>query len=123
MTPQEFVNQYEAALGTQDWAQVAPLIAEKATVIFSNGVLLDGKDAVRAAYERNFAMIENEDFRIEDVCWLMQTEDSAAYMFEFHWAGIIDGRSASGAGRGTTVLRRFGDRWMLVGEQLGPTAA
>lgn len=120
MSAKDFVKEYEAALGTQDWAAVAPLISEDARVVFSNGSLLAGKPAIRTAYEHNFKTIKSEEYRIENVHWLVETPDSAAYMFEFSWIGFIDGSEASGAGRGTAVLVRTADRWMLVGEQLGP---
>lgn len=115
-----FVKEYEHALGTQDWNSVAPLISDDAIVIFSNGSLHAGKEAIRAAYQHNFSTIKGEEYRIENVHWLADTADAAAYSFEFHWTGVIDGRQASGLGRGTAVLVRKDDRWLLVGEQLGP---
>ena len=120
MTSEDFVKAYEAALGTQSWDQVSPLVHERASVIFSNGAVHKGKDAVRAAYERNFAAIQNEDYRISDVHWLLTTADSAAYMFDFHWTGLIKGKQVSGAGRGTAVLVREPYGWQLIAEQLGP---
>lgn len=120
MPAKSFVKEYESALGTQDWNSVAPLIGEDAIVIFSNGSLHAGKEAIRAAYEHNFNKIRGEEYRIENVLWLADTADAAAYSFEFHWTGVIDGRQASGSGRGTAVLVRKDDRWLLVGEQLGP---
>lgn len=120
MAAREFIKQYEAALATQDWADVAPLISDRATVIFSNGARYVGKDAIRRAYAHNFTTIKNEDYRIENVQWLIEAPDSAANMFDFYWAGVIDGREASGSGRGTAVLARAPNGWVLVGEQLGP---
>ena len=64
--------------------------------------------------------IKGEEYRIENVLWLAETTDAAAYSFEFHWAGEIEGRNASGSGRGTAVLIRIDDLWLLAGEQLGP---
>ncbi|MEO9827425.1 MAG: nuclear transport factor 2 family protein [Paracoccaceae bacterium] len=120
MSCRDFIKQYEVALGTQDWTKVAPLISETARVIFSNGAIHAGKDAIRTAYERNFATIKSEEYRIANVFWLSETPDSAAYMFDFYWTGIIEGREASGSGRGMAVLVRETEGWVLVGEQLGP---
>lgn len=120
MSAKDFVKEYEAALGTQDWASIAPLISDDAKVVFSNGSLLAGKESIRAAYQHNFNTIVGEQYRIENVHWLTETADTAAYMFEFFWAGVIDGQDASGSGRGTAVLVRTTARWVLVGEQLGP---
>ena len=120
MSASEFVKQYEAALATQDWEEVAPLIHQKASVVFSDGSVHRGKDAVRAAYERNFDLIKNEEYRIANVHWLLDSSDSAAYMFDFFWTGDIDGQRASGAGRGTAVLVLQDNQWKLLGEHLGP---
>lgn len=122
MSAKDFVKQYEAALGTQDWTKVAPLISDRATVVFSNGSMHVGKDAIRTAYEYNFTTIKNEEYRVENTHWLLETPDSAAYMFDFHWTGLIEGRKASGSGRGTAVLVRESKRWVLIGEQLGRKA-
>ncbi len=119
MSAREFIKQYEAALGTQNWFVVAPLISNQATVAFSNGSLHVGKDAVRAAYEHNFTTIKNEEYRIENVNWLLESPDCAAYMFDFYWTGFVEGGEVSGSGRGTAVLVREANRWVLVGEQLG----
>ena len=99
---------------------VAPHISDDARVVFSNGASHVGKEAIRTAYERNFATIKSEEFRIENIHWMLETPECAAYMFDFYWTGIIDGKKASGSGRGTAVLVRETDRWVLVGEQLGP---
>lgn len=120
MPAKDFVKEYETALGTQDWTSVAPLISDDAIVIFSNGSLHAGKEAIRAAYQHNFSAIQGEEYRIENVRWLTETADAAAYSFEFHWTGVVEGRQASGSGRGTAVLVRTADRWLLAGEQLGP---
>ncbi|WP_299631792.1 nuclear transport factor 2 family protein [uncultured Roseobacter sp.] len=120
VSAKSFVKEYEHALGTQDWSSVAPLISDDAIVIFSNGSLHAGKEAIRAAYQHNFNTIKSEKYRIENVHWLAETADAAAYSFEFHWIGEIEGREASGSGRGTAVLVRIDDCWLLAGEQLGP---
>jgi len=123
MSPDDFVDRYAAALATQDWSQVAPLIAENASVVFSNGSLHRGKEAIRTAYQCNFDAIKGEDYRIENVHWLARAPETAAYMFDFFWSGIIDGRESNGSGRGTTVLVRQTEGWVMMAEQLGPRAS
>lgn len=120
LSAKSFVRDYQLALNTQDWNSVEPLISNDAIVIFSNGSLHAGKAAIRAAFQQNFNTINGEDFRIINVKWLVDTAESAAYSFEFHWTGITNSRRASSSGRGTAVLIRRDDRWLLVGEQLGP---
>ncbi|MEM1304529.1 MAG: nuclear transport factor 2 family protein [Planctomycetota bacterium] len=120
MNPTEFVRQYEQALATQRWAAVEPLIHAGACVTFSNGASHRGSEAIRVAYERNFAQIEGEDFRVENVHWVRRSEDLAVYLFDFQWTGVIAGEAARGAGRGTATLVNDGDGWKLLAEHLGP---
>jgi len=116
----EFIKDYETALGTQEWSAVAPLIHENASVTFSDGSVHKGKAAVRAAYERNFEAIKNEDYKVANVHWLLKGPNSAAYTFDFNWSGLIGGKSVSGAGRGTAVLVLEDNKWQLLAEHLGP---
>jgi ketosteroid isomerase-like protein len=118
MTPEEFIVLYEEALATQRWAAVEPLIHETVCVTFSTGTVHKGKQAVRSAFEQNFSVIEGEEYRISNVHWIMRTRDVAVYLFEFQWAGRIDGRDAAGAGKGTSVLVRNGADWKLLVEHL-----
>ena len=119
VTPLDFVEQYESALATQQWDAVSPLIHERASVVFSNGSVHKGKDAIRIAYERNFDAIKNEHYQVTNVHWLLDSADTAVYMFDFSWTGIIDGEEASGGGRGTAVLLLEDGRWQLLAEHLG----
>src|ERR1700679_2429521 len=67
MTVEDFIHAYEEALASQQWALVEPLIHENACVTFSDGTVHVGKTAVRNAYEANFSMIQDEDYRISNV--------------------------------------------------------
>jgi ketosteroid isomerase-like protein len=120
MTAAAFVGLYESALATQDWAVVEPLMHPNVSVTFSDGSVHLGKEAVRNAFERNFKTISDEDYRIANVHWVFQSDDTAVYLFEFHWTGTVDGRPAVGGGRGTSVLVRERDDWRLLVEHLGP---
>ena len=122
MNPEKFVEKYEAALATQDWQQVAPLVHPEACVTFSSGSVHIGKTAVRQAFERNFALIQDETYAIENVHWVKKDGDTAVYLFTFHWSGIINGEPASGAGTGSSVLINSEDGWQLLIEHLGPKA-
>lgn len=115
-----FVKAYEAALHTNDWVIVAPLIHEDACVTFSDGRTLVGKAAVRAAYERNFASIKDDTFAVSDVHWVGRAEGHAVYTFAFAWTGVVDGKPTGGKGRGTAVIVRHEGRWQLLAEHLGP---
>jgi ketosteroid isomerase-like protein len=121
MNPEDFIDQYQRALATQEWASVEPLMHADVCVTFSTGAVHRGKDAVRAAYEANFQAIRDEVYRISDVHWIARSPELAVYLFRFDWTGVIDGHQASGGGRGTSVLVRYdGSSWKLVAEHLGP---
>ena len=115
-----FVKAYSAALHTNNWAVVSPLVHEDACVTFSDGRTLVGKAAVRAAYERNFATIKDDTFAVSDVHWVSQADDHAVYTFAFAWTGVVDGNPAGGKGRGTAVIVRREGGWQLLAEHLGP---
>ena len=119
-SPEDFIQAYEQALGTQDWRQVEPLVHEDACVTFSNGTVHKGKSQVQAAFERNFSLINDEKYSITNVHWVMKGSDTAVYLFDFHWAGIINDRQTSGSGRGTSVLIKEHGVWKLLIEHLGP---
>lgn len=118
MTPEDFIDAYKAALATQQWANVAPLIHSDATVIFSNGEVLQEIAAIRVAYERNFALIKNEAYQMTNLHWQEKNETTATYTFDFSWRGTIHGEPASAAGKGAATLLCEEGKWKLMKEQL-----
>ena len=123
MQPEEFIRDYERALATQDWSQVDLLVHKDACVTFSNGTVQKGKLQVQKAFETNFSLIKDEHYFISDVHWVMKSPETAVYLFEFNWSGMINEKPASGSGRGTSVLIKEADKWLLLMEHLGPKAA
>ena len=123
MQPEEFIRAYKRALATQDWRQVEPLVHTDACVTFSNGTVHKGKAEVQKAFEKNFSLIKDETYSIANVHWVMKNPETAVYLFEFSWSGIINEKPASGSGRGTCVLIKETGKWQLLVEHLGPKAA
>ena len=119
MNPEQFIKDYEVALASQNWDNVEPLIHNLACVTFSNGSVHKGIDSIKEAYKRNFALIEDEEYSIAEVHWIVKKEEIAVYLFNFNWSGLINGQQASGSGRGTTVIMFENGRWILVTEHLG----
>lgn len=116
--PDAFPAAYEAALRSQRWERVAPLMHDEACVTFSTGAVHRGKAAVQLAFEANFAAIENEDYRISELVWRDRTADRASYTFRFAWTGRIAGQPASGAGTGSITLVLTPTGWQLLAETL-----
>ena len=123
MDLEEFIQAYEQALATQDWINVEPLVHHDACVTFSNGTVHKGKPAVRKAFESNFSIIKDEKYSITSVHWVIKGSETAVYLFEFSWSGLINDKPASGSGRGTSVLIKENDKWQLLVEHLGPKAS
>jgi len=121
MTPMNLLKQYEAALASQDWQKVAPLMHPDICVTFSNGTF-KGIDEVQAVFERNFNLIKDEEYGIDNIHWAHMSESHAVCLYHFHWSGFIDGDSCSGGGRGTSVLIKAGGKWQIITEHLGPNA-
>jgi len=119
MKAEDFIRDYESALATQDWRNVEPLIAENASVTFSNGTVHVGKTSVKVAFERNFELIKSEAYKIENVRWLFKNESTAVYLFDFSWKGTMNGKPVGGNGIGTSVLIREVEKWILLTEHLG----
>ncbi len=118
---EEFIHDYEAALATQDWDQVSPLIHDDCVATFSEGTHI-GKSQVESAFQKTFDLIEDETYRISNVHWAIRSESIAVVVYNFEWSGIINGVRASGGGRGTSTIICDNGRWQLIAEHLGPNA-
>ena len=77
-----------------------------------------GKPAIAEGLKRNFAGIRNDAYEVLDVTWMMESDEAAACVFMFQWSGEIDGKPASGRGRGASILRRVGGEWRTIYEHL-----
>jgi ketosteroid isomerase-like protein len=122
MSPEQFIEGYEAALATQDWQAVSPYIHKDACVTFSNGEFFRGKAEVQKAYERNFELIQDEKYSISELHWVRRTEQYSVCIYAFRWQGFIKGEPARGSGRGTATIIKENGRWYLLAEHLGPVS-
>ena len=122
MTPTEFMREYLNLARTRDIKALLALIDDDAVFLFSNQSSHFGKDAIRNAICANFDAIQNEDYWISDLTWLVSSDEVAVCVYEFAWAGEIDGARAFGGGRGTTAIHRVADAggaaWRVVHEHL-----
>lgn len=121
-TPDDFMREYAVQTNTHDFEQVAPLIAGGAVYFFSDGSYTSVGD-LRAAFERTWATIHDEDYRIEDVRWLARDERIAVCVYRFSWHGVVNGQPRDGVGRGTSVLARSQAGWRVIHEHLSPMPA
>jgi ketosteroid isomerase-like protein len=117
-TPDAFLRRYAANTDAHRLAATLALIADDAVYLFSDGTAHIGKAAIAEVLRHNFATIADETYRIHDIRWLLGTDDATACVYVFEWTGMVDGKPASGSGRGTSVLRRDGEGWLVVHEHL-----
>lgn len=119
MKPEDFVPTYSAALATQQWENVEPLIHTDACVTFSNGSMHKGIAEIKQAYARNFSIIKSEEYAITNIHWVRKDGYIAIYLFDYNWTGLIDGKIVSGKGRGTAVIIYDDQYWKILTEHLG----
>lgn len=112
-----FLKSYEQANNSHIWANVEPFIAKDATYWFTDGSYV-GIDEIREAIETTFTKIQDEVYEIKDICWPTVTDVNAVCTYTFHWQGAVDGKQASGSGRGTNVLEKRDGSWQIVHEHL-----
>jgi ketosteroid isomerase-like protein len=112
-----FMHRYEQATNRHDFDQLVPLIADDATCWFTEGSY-HGIDEIRAAVERTFATILDEVYTIENLDWVAVSDDLAVCRYRFRWTGVVDGKQASGQGRGTNVVTKRGGAWKMLHEHL-----
>jgi ketosteroid isomerase-like protein len=117
-TADEFMLAYERATNSHDVEATLSLIDEDAVYLFSDESVHVGKGAIGKVLTRNFDLIEDESYSIQNVKWLADSGDVAACVYDYSWSGVINGELASGCGRGTTILRRNDDGWKVVHEHL-----
>ena len=113
------MEQYALRTNSHQFAAVAELIAEDAVYWFNDGSFV-GLDAIQQAFERTWDYIREEVYEVEDVHWLAQDAKTAVCIYTFRWRGRVNDQSVQGSGRGTSVLRKTGDRWQVVHEHLSP---
>lgn len=118
MSARDVLQAYTDRINRQDFDLLTDLIAPDATFWFSNGTH-SGIAAIRAAFEATWqAMGPTERYWLDQLEWIAEGDSAAACIYRFNWEITVDGRRDSGSGRGTTVLKRVGDRWWIAHEHL-----
>lgn len=117
MTPEAFLHEYEQRTNTHRFEEVATLIADTAVYWFNDGSF-QGKDAIKQAFEKTWAFIQDEHYAIEHRQWLVEDQQSAICIYLFRWQGIVEGQLMQGMGRGTSVLKKVNSQWKVIHEHL-----
>lgn len=118
MTPAQTKRELLRRMQAKDLAATMELIADDAVYFWSNGSAMFGKAAIAEAMRTNFEGIKNDTYDVTDVIWIAEDDDVAACVFRFEWTGVVEGRAASGRGRGASVLKRTDGVWRVAHENL-----
>ena len=103
----QFMVRFEAALATEDFANVEPLIHPQAVFRFSEGDH-SGMADVRAAMERTWAFeVDDERYYLTDKRVLHSGKGAATVLFTWNWSGdSAEHGPFKITGRGTVQLVR-----------------
>lgn len=114
---QSVIQNYEDATNSHDFDIVEKMLTEDAVYYFSDGTYR-GIAELRQVFERTWAAIPDEVYRIVDVEWISVSEHSAACIYQYRWQGTYQGKKAEGGGRGTNALVKKDGRWLICHEHL-----
>lgn len=103
----QFMARFEAALATEDFTQVSPLIHPQAVFRFSEGDH-SGMADIRAAMERTWAIeVDDERYYLTDKRVLHSGKGAATVLFTWNWSGdSAEHGPFKITGRGTVQLVR-----------------
>jgi uncharacterized protein (TIGR02246 family) len=121
-SPSDYKRELIQRMRQKDLDGTLELIADDAVYFWSNGSAMFGKTAIAHAMKINFETIRNDTYDVLDVQWLVDSDDIAVCIYRFRWTGEIEGKSASGQGRGASVLRRIDGKWRTIHENLSQGA-
>jgi len=117
-SPTEYKRELLRRMNAKDLAGTMKLIAEDAVYFWSNGAAMFGKEQIARGMRASFDGIQNDTYEVHDLTWLVDSQDTAVAVYRFQWTGEVDGKPASGSGRGASVLRLIDGEWRTVHEHL-----
>jgi len=63
-------------------------------------------------------LIENEKYWLTNKKWIANDQETAVVTYNYNWTGVINGKSESGFGRGTSILVMLAGKWKIIHEHL-----
>lgn len=117
MSARELLEKYKIEINSHVFDRVEPLISSDCKFWFTSGTY-EGIAQTRQAFEKTWAMIQNEVYTLSDENWLFEGNDSAVCTYTYHWSGMVSGKQSEGKGRGTSCFRKEGTQWKIVHEHL-----
>ncbi len=117
-SPTEYKRELLRRMNAKDLPGTMELIAEDAVYFWSNGTAMFGKEQIRQGMQAGFEGIQDDVYEVGDLTWLIESPEVAVAVYRFQWTGKVEGRPASGRGRGASVIKRINGEWRTVHEHL-----
>lgn len=114
----EFLEKYETAANSGDFANVRDMIHPDAVFRFTEGDFI-GRDPIQTAFEKTWGHnIQDDRYYLTNVNVISKDMKSATITFTFNWTGVVEGRPVRTVGRGTSVVVRNEGRLQFILEHL-----
>jgi ketosteroid isomerase-like protein len=111
------LDAYEQAVHSHDFDNVAPFIADEATLWTTSGQF-NGKTAIREAFEAAWRYVQDGICIISNMQWLACNYWFSACTYSYKAVGMVNGKQQVQVGNGTRVVRRIGGRWRVVHDHM-----
>lgn len=112
----DFLERYEAAANSGDFANVRDMIHPEAIFRFTDGDFI-GREAIQGAFEKTWGHdIQDDLYYLTGVKVISKDVKSATVTFTFNWTGVVEGRPVHTVGRGTGVIVRNAGRLQFIFE-------
>ena len=112
-----FMIEYEKKANTKDFDQIKHLIDEGAIFWFSDGSF-KGLEEIRIAFEKTWNSLQNEIYKIYDLEWIVQSDQSAVCIYKFSSESTMNDKRVTFFGRGTNILIKKSGIWRVIHEHL-----
>lgn len=112
-----FLDAYEEAANSRDFAKVEPFIGDEAVFWFTND-LYAGKAEIQKAFNDTWGDIQDETYTISNVQWVARNYWVSSCIYTFTSDGIVNSKRQVYTGKGTNVLARQRGSWRIVHEHL-----
>lgn len=114
---EKFIQVYEQKANTKNFDQVKPFIHTNAIFWFSDGSF-HGLEEIKNAFEKTWDNLKDEVYKISDLRWLVQKDSEAVCIYKFSSESTFNNKKVIFNGRGTNVLKKIDNKWLIVHEHL-----
>jgi len=113
----EIFMQYDHAINTHDFEEVARLLHEKAVFSF-NGQTFANREQLKMYHDNFWNSVKESKFWHTDVNWIQVDSNTMVSTSTYNYTGYVDGNFTEGKGTSTDVFvkNKLTDEWLLIHE-------